>query len=88
MQDGQIVIPLAILLIPYLLFVLFYLLYCGLNLHNLVRYGIGSRLLWNIIIVFSVGSLGLLIASMALMASFDWHQALSLQELFSGPATL
>lgn len=77
-------IPVSILLIPYALFVLFFLFYGAFNLYHLVRFAVPSVRLYMLMTVFLCGGAALLMASILALTNFDWSSTLAFgsEELF------
>ena len=73
-------LPLAIILIPYGLFLLFILLYSSFTLYHLLRFGVLSRQLIIVIATYIIGCLFILIISGSFLLTFDWDTPLTFTE--------
>lgn len=73
----DVVLPMAVLLIPFALFLGFYILYSLFNLYHLLRFGLEGIPLLCIILVFLGGS-GLLVGgSLFALSQYDWSGEIS-----------
>ena len=70
--------PIGLLLIPYAIFVLFFIFYGAFNVYHLLRFGVYRFHLYAVCVLFAGGSTILLVASISALASFDWTAALAL----------
>ncbi len=71
-------IPIAVFLIVYGAYMLFYILYSLFNIYHLVRYGIYGFGLYVIVTVFAGGTILLIGASLFMLMEYDWSMPISL----------
>jgi len=76
----NITVPTLVFLIPFGIFMFFYVLYSLFNIYHLIRYGIFGKGLYLLITIFSAGAILLSAGSIFLLLGFDWNTAISLQE--------
>lgn len=77
-------IPLAVLLIPYALFLCYFSFYAFFNLYLLLRFGIYNPVAVFVIIIFSAGSIFLLAASSAFLLSYSWSSPMDFSSIING----
>lgn len=70
--------PVAVLLIPYAIFLLLFCLYSLFNLYHLWRFGLYGYSLYLLILLFVSGSVILAAASLELLIRYDWQAPLRL----------
>ncbi|OGL66999.1 hypothetical protein A2856_00730 [Candidatus Uhrbacteria bacterium RIFCSPHIGHO2_01_FULL_63_20] len=73
--------PVAVLLLPYLLFLLLYAVYGGFVLYHLTRFGIAGKGLYLTAGGFVIGTTILLLVSAVGLGSFDWSVPMSVDFL-------
>ncbi|TAK04131.1 hypothetical protein EPO34_03215 [Patescibacteria group bacterium] len=73
--------PIAILLILYALFVVFFVVYGGFTWYHLSRFGVAHGHLVAMQAVFLVGSIALLGASALAILSYDWTATVTTDDL-------
>ncbi|MEK7665315.1 MAG: hypothetical protein AAB337_00350 [Patescibacteria group bacterium] len=83
MIDLSAGIPLAILLIPYGLFVLLYLFFVSFNLYHLWHYGTADWKTKTIIFCYIAGTVLIAYASFVALSGYNWMTPIDLQEIFS-----
>lgn len=71
-------VPIAVFLIVYGAYMLFYVLYSLFNIYHLIRYGVYGFGLYLIVAMFTGGTIILVSASVFLLAQYDWTRPLSL----------
>ncbi len=71
-------IPIAVFLIIYGAYMLFYVLYSLFNIYHLIRYGVYGFGLYLIVTVFTGGTIILIGASVFMLLGYDWTTPLSL----------
>jgi len=71
-------IPVAVFLLVYGLYMLFYVLYSFFNIYHLVRYGVYGFGLYLIITIFAGGTILLLSGSVLLLLEYDWNAPITL----------
>ncbi len=76
----DIVIPLWILLVPYVLFFLFFLLWSVFNVYHLLRFGVASYSLSLLMVIYLAGTAALIFFSVSLLMRFDWTIPINLTE--------
>ena len=77
-------IPIAVLLIPYALFVLFFMVYGAFTWYHLERFGVMHGHLQLMRVVFVLGSLFLLAVSALALTRYDWTSSVSATEITGG----
>lgn len=80
MEGTDLVLPMTVLLIPFGLFLAFYILYSLFNLYHLLRFGLEGVPLFLITIVFIGGSVVLIAGTIFALAGYDWSGELSLTD--------
>ncbi|NBS41848.1 hypothetical protein EBS80_04305 [bacterium] len=83
-----IAIPLWALLVVYGAFLAFFLLYALFNLYHLLRFGTYGAGLYTVICVFTAGTVGILIATYALLSPIDWTVTIPLSSVFQGASSV
>lgn len=74
-------IPVAIFLVLFGLFLLFYVVYALFNVAHLVEYGRTGSPLWGIVFVFTIGTIFLLIASVFWLLRYDFFYSIPVSEI-------
>jgi uncharacterized membrane protein (UPF0182 family) len=77
-------IPIAVLLIPYALFVVFFLVYGAFTWYHLDRFGVMHGHLQMMRVVFVLGSLVLLAVSALALSRYDWTASVGATEITGG----
>jgi hypothetical protein len=77
-EIPSISIPVAVLLIVYGSYMLFYILYSVFNVYHLIRYGVKGFGLYLIVTAFTGGTIILIGASVFLLLNYDWSIPISL----------
>lgn len=80
--------PLIFLLIPYVLFVFFFVAYGAFNLYHLMRFGVYGPVLAFVIAIFAGGSVIITAASFFALLRFDWSEQVTLSSVIEAPASL
>ena len=75
-------VSIAILLIPYALFLLVFVVYAGINVYHLLRFGVSSGHVFFVTGFFVIGSLLLLGLSFVLISHYDWTLQFSFDAMF------
>ncbi len=73
-------IPIAVFLIVYGAYMLFYVLYSLFNIYHLIRYGVYGFGLYLIVTVFTCGTILLVGASVYMLLEFDWTVPIGLND--------
>ena len=73
--------PIALLLIPYALFVTFFVIYGGFTLYHLNRFGVAHGHLVAMQAIFLIGSIAMLSASSLAILSYDWTSIVTSDDL-------
>jgi len=81
-------IPLQILLGLFLLFLLIYILYSALIVHQLLRFAVMGPAMPLVLTLFVLGFIFLLSASVVLLATYDWTVVVPLSSLLEPNASL
>lgn len=82
------VFPLSVLLFPYALFLLFFVLWGAFTLYHLLRFSVYGKVLYAVVGVFLVGAVLLVGGSMWAVSRYDWTRTVSLSETFTAPSLL
>jgi hypothetical protein len=82
-EGGSVTI--AIALVPFAIFVLFYLIYSAFTLYHMIRFGVYGFSLYAMSLVYALGSLALLLGSLYVISSQDWSATIDLPNLLAGP---
>lgn len=77
-------LPLAILLIPYALFLFVYGFFILANLYHLFKYALEGTRTFSIVVGYLCGTLLILGISVVLILNQDWTVNVSMSELFGG----
>lgn len=72
--------PLSALLIPFGLFLLFILLYSAFSLYHLLRFGVPSKQLVFVIVLYIIGSTLVLWVSTSLLLTYTWNAPVTFTE--------
>lgn len=88
----DIALPVAVFLIVYGAYMLFYVLYSLFNIYHLIRYGVYGFGLYLIVTIFTCGTIALVGGSVSLLLEYDWSIPIGLNttvdyynnELFPG----
>ena len=80
------VIPLAIFLIPFGLFLMMYLLYSAFNVYHLLRFGIYNAGAYVFTILFLGGTFVLLGFSLWILSPYDWAAPFNATTIFQTEA--
>ena len=73
-------IPIAVFLIVYGAYMLFYVLYALFNVYHLIRYGVYGLGMYLIVTLFTGGTILLVAGSAFLLLEYDWTQPISVQK--------
>ena len=71
--------PVAVLLLPYIVFLLFYFAYGAFIMYHLLRFGIAGTGMLATVALFIVGTVVLLAVSGIALSGYDWQSPLSIQ---------
>jgi hypothetical protein len=74
----NITVPIAVFLIVYGAYMLFYVLYSLFNIYHLIRYGVYGFGLYLLVTIFTGGTIILVAASTFLLIDYDWSTPISL----------
>ncbi|MBI2473454.1 hypothetical protein HYV70_02790 [Candidatus Uhrbacteria bacterium] len=73
-------IPIAVFLIVYGAYMLFYVLYALFNVYHLIRYGVYGFGMYLIVTIFAGGTIILVAGSVFLLMEYDWSYPISLDK--------
>lgn len=76
-------IPVAVFLIVYFGYMLFYCLYSLFNIYHLIRYGVYGFGLYLIVTIFTGGTILLVAGSVFLLMGYDWMYPISINGIFN-----
>lgn len=76
--------PISLLLIPFGIFFLLFLIYSTFNIYHLLRFGVFGYGLYFISTVYILGTVILVSLTIFYLLTFDWTASISFSELLGG----
>ncbi len=87
MENTGLEIPLAILLVPYVIFLALFLFYVYFTCRNLLKYGMQGKPLVLFVTIFILGCVVLVLISFLLLSRFDWFANISVENILNPAKT-
>lgn len=81
-------IPLSLLLGLFFLFLLVYIIYSGLILHQLIRFAVMGPAMPLVLAIFVLGTLLLFSGSAIILSPYDWSALIPLDQILKPDAAL
>ena len=78
------IIPISVLLIPLIIFLIFYLVYSFFNVYHLLRFGVYGFGLYMITTLYAAGTILLMAISIYFLLGYDWTQPIMFGGLVTG----